>query len=80
MLVIVTDGNIVRNHVIKVARSLTHEESDRLSQVLNANLQGLTMEAINLPVIQKIRHGLGRGSGDCHRSSGRDSIDDSVCG
>ncbi len=63
MLVIVTDGNIVRNHVIKVARPLTHEESDRLSQVLNANLQGLTMEAINLPVIQKIRHELGADQG-----------------
>ena len=59
ILVIITDGNIVRNHVLKTARALTHEEGDRLSKVLNDNLQGLTMEEINLPVIQKIRRELG---------------------
>ena len=59
ILVIVTDGNIVRNHVLRTARALTHEEADRLSKVLNDNLQGLTMEEINLPVIQKTRRELG---------------------
>ena len=59
ILVIVTDGNIVRNHVLKVERPLSQTESGRLSEVLNSNLQGLTMEEINLPVIQKIRRELG---------------------
>lgn len=63
ILVIVTDGNIVRNHVLKVTRSLSHEESDRLSKVLNSNLQGLTIEEINLPVIQKMRRELGADQG-----------------
>ena len=59
LLVIITDGNIVRNHMLKVARPLSQEEGNRLSQVLNDNLQGLTMEEINLPVIQKMRRELG---------------------
>ena len=59
ILMIVTDGNIVRNHVIKVARPISADEGDRLTKVLNKHLQGLAMEEINLPIIQEVRHDLG---------------------
>lgn len=59
VLMIVTDGNVVRNHMLSMDHALSQEEADRLSNVMNHNLQGLAMEEINLPVIQKLRRELG---------------------
>lgn len=59
IVVIVTDGNIVRNHIIKVPRPLSTEETMRMSEVLNRYLKGLSLEEINLPIIQKIRQEMG---------------------
>jgi heat-inducible transcriptional repressor len=59
VLMIVTDGNVVRNHMISMDHALSQDEADMLSSVLNRNLQGLAMEEINLPVIQKLRRELG---------------------
>lgn len=56
ILVLVTDGNIVRNHVIPIARPMKPEALYRLSDVLNRNLAGLAVSEMNLPLIQKIKH------------------------
>ena len=55
ILVLVTDGNIVRNHVIPISHPLRQEELYQLSDVLNENLSGLAVSEMNLPLIQKIK-------------------------
>lgn len=55
ILVLVTDGNIVRNHVIPLEQPLRNEELYRVSDVLNHNLSGLSVSEMNLPIIQKIK-------------------------
>ena len=55
ILVLVTDGNIVRNHVIPITHPLKQEELYHLSDVLNQNLSGLAVSEMNLPLIQKIK-------------------------
>ena len=55
ILVLVTDGNIVRNHVIPLKQPLSREELYRLSDVLNRYLSGLTVSEITLPLIQKMK-------------------------
>lgn len=59
LLVIVTDGNVARNHFLKINRALSQKESDRLSTILNYQLQGRTIEEINLPLINTIRSQFG---------------------
>ena len=55
ILVLVTDGNIVRNHVIPISQPLRQEELYQLSDVLNHNLSGLAVSEMSLPLIQKIK-------------------------
>ena len=55
ILVIITDGNVVRNNVLQIEQPFSQEDLYRLSEVLNTNLSGLTVEEINLPLIQKIK-------------------------
>ncbi len=55
ILVLVTDGNIVRNHVIPISHPLRQEELYQLSDVLNHNLSGLAVSEMSLPLIQKIK-------------------------
>ncbi len=55
ILVVVTDGNIVRNHVIPVRGEYRQEELYQLTDILNRHLCGLTVSEINLPVIQQIK-------------------------
>ena len=55
ILVLVTDGNIVRNHVIPISHPLCQEELYQLSDVLNQNLSGLAVSEMSLPLIQKIK-------------------------
>lgn len=55
ILVLITDGNIVRNHVIPVKGEYHQEELYQLTDVLNQHLCGLTVSDINLPLIQKIK-------------------------
>jgi heat-inducible transcriptional repressor len=56
ILVLVTDGNIVRNHVIPVKGSYSQEDLYQVTDVLNQYLCGLTVSDINLPLIQKIKN------------------------
>ena len=55
ILVLVTDGNIVRNHVIPLQHSLEPETMYHISDVLNKELDGLSVTQMDLPLIQKIK-------------------------
>ena len=46
ILVIITDGNVVRNNVLQIEQPFSQEDLYRLSEVLNTNLSGLTVEEI----------------------------------
>lgn len=55
ILVLVTDGNIVRNHVIPLTQPLRTEDLYRISDVLNRHLTGLAVSEMSLPLIQRIK-------------------------
>lgn len=55
ILVLVTDGNIVRNHVIPLKRPILASDLYHLSDVLNENLAGLAVSEMSLPLIQRIK-------------------------
>ncbi len=55
LAVIVIEGNIVKNKVIKTGETITQEMSLKLNILLNTFLQGLDLSEINLDVIKKIK-------------------------
>lgn len=55
ILVLVTDGNIVRNHIVKIHKLYTQDDLYKLTDRLNSNLCGMTVSDITLPLIQKIK-------------------------
>lgn len=55
ILVVITDGNIVRNNVLRTERSLQQADMYNLSEVLNRHLTGRTIEEISLPLIQQMK-------------------------
>jgi len=55
ILVVITDGNIVRNNVLRTERSLQQTDMYHLSEVLNHHLAGRTIEEISLPLIQQMK-------------------------
>ena len=57
--VVVMDGNIVRNRIIEVAEPLDNETLLKLNMLLNTNLNGLTVEEINLGMIARLREQAG---------------------
>lgn len=59
LAVIVFEGNIVKNKVIKVSTSLTKETVLKLNIILNTFLQGLDLAEINLPVITQMKQQAG---------------------
>lgn len=59
ILVTVTDGNIVRNHILNITTPIPSQTLLRLSNMLNQRLQGLTLEQINLPLIQSLKQQMG---------------------
>lgn len=59
MLIIVTDANIVTNNVIRMDIPADQNTLNILSNMLNESLKGLTMEQINLPLIQKLKIKMG---------------------
>ena len=56
---IVTERNVVKNHMIDMAHGLDNEKILRLNILLNTNLTGLTLEQINLSTIQKLKEEAG---------------------
>ena len=59
MLIIVTDANIVTNNVIRMDIPADYDTLNVLSNMLNESLKGLTIEEINLPLIQKLKVKMG---------------------
>lgn len=56
--VIVTDSGVIRNHRIRVLNMPTNEQLLTINNVLNYRLRNLTIEAINLEVINTIKNDL----------------------
>ena len=55
ILILVTDGNIVRNHVIPLEHPLKDQELYYISDILNRELTGLAISEMDLNLIQKIK-------------------------
>ncbi len=53
--VIVVEGNIIKNKIIEVKDELDNETLLKLNILLNTNLNGLTLDEINLGLITKIK-------------------------
>lgn len=58
LAVIITDGGIIKNTIIRVKRPISNDMLLRLTQLLNARLNNLTIEEINLSVINTIKNDL----------------------
>ena len=59
LAVIVTQGNIVKNKIIPVEEPLSNETMLKLNMLLNTNLNGLTVDEINLGLITKMKEQAG---------------------
>ena len=57
--VVVMEGNIVKNKIIPVDEPLSNENMLKLNMLLNTNLNGLTVEQINLGLITKLKEQAG---------------------
>ena len=55
LVVVVVEGNIIKNTMIDISDNLTDEELLNLNILLNRSLNGLTIEEINLDVISKLK-------------------------
>ena len=57
--VVVMDGNIVKNKIINVDKPLDNETMLKLNMLLNTNLNGLTVDEINLALITRLKEQAG---------------------
>jgi heat-inducible transcriptional repressor len=57
--VVVMDGNIVKNKIINVEKPLDNETMLKLNMLLNTNLNGLTVDDINLALITRLKEQAG---------------------
>ena len=55
LVVVVVEGNIIKNTMIDISDNLTDEELLNLNILLNSSLNGLTIEEINRDVISKLK-------------------------
>lgn len=55
LVVVVVEGNIIKNTMISINDNLTDEELLNLNILLNSSLNGLTIEEINLDVISRLK-------------------------
>lgn len=55
LAVIVVDGNVIKNKMMKVGRMLGNDEVLKLNVLLNTFLQGASLQDINLEMIQTIK-------------------------
>lgn len=55
LAVIVTEGNVIKNHMIDTDQGLDDETLLKLNILLNTNLNGLSIEEINLAMIASIK-------------------------
>ncbi len=59
LAVIVTETNVVKNRMIRLEHGLDRETVLKLNLLLNTNLNGLTIEQINLSTISKLKEEAG---------------------
>lgn len=59
LAVIVVEGNVIKNHLISVDEALSDETLLKLNILLNTNLNGLTLEEINLGTIAVLKQQAG---------------------
>lgn len=59
LAVVVTEGNVVKNKVIRIEHELNNETVLKLNILLNTSLNGLTMEQINLATIANLKEQAG---------------------
>lgn len=59
LAVIVLEGNLIRNRVIRTEQPLNQEQMLRLNMLLNTNLCGLAIEEITLGLIESIKRDAG---------------------
>ncbi|MDD3339745.1 MAG: heat-inducible transcriptional repressor HrcA [Lachnospiraceae bacterium] len=57
--VVVTEGNIIKNHIIETQQDLDEQQILKLNLMLNTVLNGLTIDDINLGVIAKLKEQAG---------------------
>lgn len=55
LVVVVVEGNIVKNTMIDIAEDLGDEDLLNLNILLNSSLNGLTIEEINLDIISRLK-------------------------
>lgn len=60
--VIVVEGNMIKNQIIDVAEPIDDETFLKLNMLLNTNLNGLTIDEINLSTITKMKEQAGEHS------------------
>ena len=70
LLVIVGEGNIIKNTILSVSEELSEETVFKLNLLLNTHLTGLTIEQINLGMISALKQQAG-----IHSEIVRDVID-----
>ncbi|MDO5345913.1 MAG: heat-inducible transcriptional repressor HrcA [Lachnospiraceae bacterium] len=59
LAVIVAEGNVVKNKMIRMEHGLDHEMMLKMNILLNSSLNGLTIEQINLATISKLKEEAG---------------------
>ena len=59
LAVIVAQGNVIKNHIIPVAEAPTDETLLKLNILLNTHLNGLSIDEINLGMMQNLRDAAG---------------------
>lgn len=59
LIVTVVEGNIIKNTMVTIHEEISDEELLNLNILLNSNLNGLTIEEINLGVISKLKEQAG---------------------
>nr|WP_317363017.1 heat-inducible transcriptional repressor HrcA [uncultured Blautia sp.] len=59
LAVVVVEGNIVKNHIIDLNEPMDEETTLKLNLLLNTQLNGLTIEEINLAMISKLKEQAG---------------------
>lgn len=59
LIVTVLEGNLIKNSIVDVHEKISDEELLNLNILLNSNLNGLTIEEINLAVISRMKEQAG---------------------
>ncbi|MDF2822330.1 MAG: hrcA [Clostridiales bacterium] len=57
--VIVIEGDIVKNHIINITEEIDEERVEKINNLLNLNLTGLSLVDINLALIQSLKEQVG---------------------